>query len=105
MAWLCFVASYPYCAIAAKKKIHYSHANPAAARGRFKPEWQTKNYYVDELAPLNRYSFIYLFTYLLIPCYPRDKQIKIPASNWSEWKEEGGTKFSVVLISFKFSWE
>ena len=38
---------------------------PPAARGKFEPEWQTKNHYVDELAPLNRYLFIYLFTYPL----------------------------------------
>ena len=71
---------------------------PPAARGKFEQEEHTKNHYVDELAPLNRYLFIYLFTYLLIPCDLRDiKQRKIPlASNWSEWKEEGGTKFSVI---------
>ena len=79
-AWLSFVASYPYSAIAAKK-IHYSYVNPASWQGKFEPEWQTKNHYVDELAPLNRYLFIYLFTYLLIPCDPRNKQIKIPASH------------------------
>ena len=64
-AWLSFVASYPYSAIAAKK-IHYSYVNPASWQGKFEPEWQTKNHYVDELAPLNRYLFIYLFIYLLI---------------------------------------
>ena len=37
---------------------------PPAAQGKFKPEWQTKNHYVNELAPLNRYLFIYLFIYL-----------------------------------------
>ena len=78
---------------------------PPATRGKFEPEWQTNNHYVDGLAPLNRYLFIYLFTYLLIPCDPRDRQTKIPASNWSEWKKEGGTKFSVTLISLKFSAE
>ena len=78
---------------------------PPATQGKFEPEWQTKNHFVDELAPLNRYLFICLFTYLLIPCDPRDKQIKIPASNWSKWKEEGDTKFSVILVSFKFSWK
>ena len=40
---------------------------PPAAQGKFEPEWQTKNHYVDELAPLNRYLFIYLFTYPLWP--------------------------------------
>ena len=70
---------------------------PPAARGKFEPEWQTKNHYVDELAPLNRY----LFTYLLVPCDLRDiKQRTIAPSNWFEWKEEGGTKFSVIWISF-----
>ena len=53
---------------------------PPAAQGKFEPEWQTKNHFVDELTPLNHYLFIYLFTYLLIPCDPRGKQIKIPAS-------------------------
>ena len=53
---------------------------PPAAQGKFEPEWQTKNHFVDEIAPLNRYLFIYSFTYLLIPCDPRGKQIKIPAS-------------------------
>ena len=38
---------------------------PPAAQGKFEPEWQTKNHYEDELAPLNRYLFIYLFTYPL----------------------------------------
>ena len=64
-ACLSFVASYPYSAIAAKKYITLTLI-PPAARGKFEPEWQTKNHYVDELAPLNRYLFIYLFTYLLI---------------------------------------
>ena len=62
---------------------------PPSGRSKFKREGQTKNHYVDELAPLNRYLFIYLFTYLLIPCDPRDKQIKIPASNWSELNSAG----------------
>ena len=39
---------------------------PPATRGKFEPEWQTNNHYVDGLAPLNRYLFIYLFIYLLI---------------------------------------
>ena len=47
-----------------------------AMQGKFEPERQTKNHSVDELAPLSHYLFIYL----LIPCDPRGKQIKIPAS-------------------------
>ena len=38
---------------------------PPAAQGKFESEWQTKNHFVDELAPLNRYLFIHLFTYPL----------------------------------------
>ena len=64
-AWLSFIASYPYSAIAAKKKYITPTLIPPAARGKFKPEWQTRSHYVDELAPLNRYLFIYLFTYPL----------------------------------------
>ena len=73
---------------------------PPAAQGKFEPEWQTKNHFVDEIAPLNRYLFIYSFTYLLIPCDPRGKQIKIPASNLSEWKRKVARNFQ--LYSFKF---
>ena len=65
-AWLSFVASYPYSAIAAKKYITPTLI-PPAARGKFESEWQTKNHFVDEIAPLNRYLFIYLFTYPLLP--------------------------------------
>ena len=36
-AWLSFVASYPYSAIAAKT-IHHSHVNPPATQGKFEPE-------------------------------------------------------------------
>ena len=58
-----FVTSHPYSAIATKQHITPTLI-PPAARGKFEPEWQTKNHYVDELAPLNRYLFIYLFIYL-----------------------------------------
>ena len=68
---------------------------PPAARGKFEPEWETKNRFVDELEPLNRYLFIYLFTYLLIPCDPRGKQLKIPASNWSKWKRKVARNFQL----------
>ena len=67
---------------------------PPAARGKFKPEWQTKNHYVEELAPLNRYLFIYLLIYLSLETRGI-KKIKISASNWSEWKEEGGRNFQL----------
>ena len=36
---------------------------PPATQGKFEPEWQTKNHFVDEIAPLNHY----LFTYPLRP--------------------------------------
>ena len=37
---------------------------PPAAQRKFEPEWQTKNHFVNELAPLNHYLFIYLLIYL-----------------------------------------
>ena len=65
-AWLSFIASLMLLLFRHRRQKKYITPTliPPAARGKFKPEWETKNHYVDELAPLNRYLFIYSLIYL-----------------------------------------